>query len=85
MRKVSSCSASRKLESETNHEMKITTKEHELEARVNERTSQLARANEILLREIAERQRSEQQLADLTGRLLRMQDEERTYDSRSAG
>jgi two-component system NarL family sensor kinase len=57
--------------------MKINTEEQELEARVTERTAQLARTNEILLREIAERQRSEQQLADLTGRLLRTQDEER--------
>ena len=60
-----------------NHEMKIKTEEQELEARVTERTAQLSRTNEILLREIAERQRSEQQLAELTGRLLRMQDEER--------
>jgi len=60
-----------------NHEMKIKTEEQELEARVTERTAQLSRTNEILLREIAERQRSEQQLAELTGRLLQMQDEER--------
>ena len=68
-----------------NHEMQIKTEEQELEARVTERTAQLSRTNEILLREIAERQRSEQQLAELIGRLLRTQDEERAYDSHSAG
>ena len=67
-----------------NHGMKIKAEEHELEAPVNERTAQLSRTNEILLREIAERQRSEQQLAELTGRLLRTQDGERAYDSSSA-
>ena len=61
--------------------MKINTEEHELEARVTERTAQLARTNEILLHEIAERQRS----AELADRLLQTQDEARDYDSHSAG
>ncbi len=62
--------------------MQSETAQQELEARVNERTAELSRTNEILLREIAERERSEQQLAELTGRLLRTQDEERRHIAR---
>jgi signal transduction histidine kinase len=49
----------------------------EVERRVKERTAELRRANESLRREVAERARAERELGDLSGRLLRLQDEER--------
>jgi PAS domain S-box-containing protein len=49
----------------------------ELEARVRERTAELARANESLRAEMIERERSERARTDLLGRLLFAQEEER--------
>jgi PAS domain S-box-containing protein len=49
----------------------------DLEARVRERTAQLASINEALRDEIAERERAEEALRRLSGELLRSQDEER--------
>jgi signal transduction histidine kinase len=48
-----------------------------VERRVMERTAELRRANEKLRKEVVERARAEQELGDLSGRLLRLQDEER--------
>lgn len=49
----------------------------ELELRVEERTVELQHTNEHLQAEIAKRQQTEDSLQDLSGRLLRLQDEER--------
>jgi len=49
----------------------------EVEQRVTERTAELRRANEKLRKEVVERAHAEQELGDLSGRLLRLQDEER--------
>jgi PAS domain S-box-containing protein len=49
----------------------------DLERRVAERTTELARANEALKKEIAEREHAEDALRSLSGRLLQLQDEER--------
>ncbi len=49
----------------------------ELEVRVHERTAELATANTLLQREIEEHQRAKELLEELTGRLFRLQDEER--------
>jgi PAS domain S-box-containing protein len=49
----------------------------EMEARVRERTAELEQANQALLAEIAERRLAEESLRELSGRLLRLQDEER--------
>jgi PAS domain S-box-containing protein len=49
----------------------------ELEARVRERTAELARANESLRAEIIERERAERARTDLLGRLVFAQEEER--------
>jgi PAS domain S-box-containing protein len=49
----------------------------EMEARVRERTAELEQANQALLAEIAERRLAEESLRELSGQLLRLQDEER--------
>lgn len=49
----------------------------ELETRVRERTMELEQANRTLQAEIAERRLAEESLRELSGRLLRLQDEER--------
>ena len=49
----------------------------ELEARVRERTAELARANESLRAEIIERQRAERARTELLGRLVFAQEDER--------
>jgi signal transduction histidine kinase/sensor domain CHASE-containing protein len=49
----------------------------QLELRVHERTAELAAANVSLERESKEHQRAEESLRELTGRLFRLQDEER--------
>jgi signal transduction histidine kinase len=49
----------------------------QLEVRVQERTAELAAANMLLERESKEHQRAEESLRKLTGRLFRLQDEER--------
>jgi PAS domain S-box-containing protein len=49
----------------------------QLETRVRVRTAQLEQANQALQTEIAERQRVEEALRGLSGRLLQIQDEER--------
>jgi signal transduction histidine kinase len=49
----------------------------ELELRVKERTAELQHANHELVVLINERKRAEESLQDLTGRLLRLRDEER--------
>jgi signal transduction histidine kinase len=49
----------------------------EVEHRVTERTAELRLANETLQEEIKERRRAEDSLQKLSGRLLRLQDEER--------
>ncbi len=49
----------------------------EMETRVRERTADLEQANQALQAEIAERQLVEESLRELSGRLLRLQDEER--------
>jgi PAS domain S-box-containing protein len=54
----------------------------ELERRVEERTAQLARANETLKAEVAERERAEEARRDLLGRLVTAQEEERRRISR---
>ncbi|HEX7318043.1 MAG TPA: PAS domain S-box protein [Pyrinomonadaceae bacterium] len=54
----------------------------ELESRVEERTAQLAHANETLTAEVAERQRVEEARRDLLGRLVTAQEEERRRISR---
>ncbi len=54
----------------------------ELERRVEERTAELARANETLKAEVAERQRVEEARRDLLGRLVTAQEEERRRISR---
>jgi PAS domain S-box-containing protein len=54
----------------------------ELERRVEERTAELARANETLKAEAAERLRAEQARHDLLGRLVTAQEEERRSISR---
>ena len=48
-----------------------------MERRVTERTAELRRANEKLRKEVVERAHAEQELGELSGRLLRLQDEER--------
>jgi signal transduction histidine kinase len=48
-----------------------------MEARVRERTAELEQANQALLAEIAERRLAEESLRELSGQLLRLQDEER--------
>ncbi len=50
---------------------------NELEIRVQRRTAELAAANDLLECEIREHQRAENSLRELTGRLFRLQDEER--------
>lgn len=50
---------------------------NELEIRVQRRTAELAAANNLLECEIREHQRAENSLRELTGRLFRLQDEER--------
>ena len=50
----------------------------ELEQRVEERTSELTAVNEELRKEILERQRAEQALEGLAGRLIHAQEEERS-------
>jgi two-component system CheB/CheR fusion protein len=54
----------------------------ELEGRVEERTAQLARANETLKAEVAERLRVEEARRELLGRLVSAQEEERRRISR---
>jgi PAS domain S-box-containing protein len=54
----------------------------ELERRVEERTAQLARANETLKAEVAERLRVEEARRELLGRLVTAQEEERRRISR---
>jgi PAS domain S-box-containing protein len=54
----------------------------ELERRVEERTAQLARANETLKAEVAERMRAEEARRELLGRLVTAQEEERRRISR---
>jgi signal transduction histidine kinase len=49
----------------------------ELGTRVHERTAELATANVLLQKEVTEHERAEDALRELTGRLFRMQDEER--------
>ena len=49
----------------------------ELGTRVHERTAELATANILLQKEVTEHERAEDALRELTGRLFRMQDEER--------
>jgi len=49
----------------------------ELESRVRERTAQLQHLNHELEAQIDERKRAEESLQDLTGRLLRLRDDER--------
>jgi signal transduction histidine kinase len=49
----------------------------ELEQRVVERTSQLTAVNSELTKEVLERQRAEEKLQRLSGKLIRLQDEER--------
>lgn len=49
----------------------------ELEMRVHRRTAELAAANRLLEREIKEHRRTEESLQELTGKLFRLQDEER--------
>jgi len=49
----------------------------ELEERVRERTLELEKVNIVLQAEVAERKRAEDSHRDLSGRLLRLQDEER--------
>src|ERR1700680_3019765 len=49
----------------------------ELERRVVERTSQLTAVNSELTKEVLERQRAEEELQRLSGKVLRFQDEER--------
>ncbi|HEV7892353.1 MAG TPA: PAS domain S-box protein [Pyrinomonadaceae bacterium] len=54
----------------------------ELEARVAERTAELARSNETLRAEVAERERAEEARRELLGRLVTAQEEERRRISR---
>ncbi len=49
----------------------------ELGTRVHERTAELATANILLQKEVTEHERAEDTLRELTGRLFRMQDDER--------
>jgi signal transduction histidine kinase len=49
----------------------------ELETRIEQRTSELATANTLLHKEVAEHQRAEETLRELTGRLFQLQDQER--------
>lgn len=49
----------------------------ELDKRVQERTAELAGANVLLQREVSDHERAEDSLRELTGRLFRVQDEER--------
>ncbi len=49
----------------------------ELDTRVHERTAELATANILLQKEVTEHERAEDSLRELTGRVFRMQDEER--------
>jgi signal transduction histidine kinase len=49
----------------------------ELEMRIDRRTAELAAANALLQKEVAEHQRTEELLRELTGRLFRLQDDER--------
>ena len=49
----------------------------ELETRVQDRTAELKQANQALQAEIAERRLAEESLRELSGQLLRLQDEER--------
>jgi signal transduction histidine kinase len=49
----------------------------ELETRIEQRTAELATANTLLHKEVAEHQRAEETLRELTGRLFQLQDQER--------
>ncbi len=49
----------------------------ELETRIEQRVGELAGANALLQKEVVERQRAEESLQELTGRLFHLQDEER--------
>ena len=54
----------------------------ELESRVRERTAELQQLNHELEAQIDERKRAEESLQDLTGRLLRLRDDERRHIAR---
>ena len=49
----------------------------ELEIRVQERTADLVQSNQLLQSEIIEREEAEQQVQDLSRRMMRVQEEER--------
>lgn len=58
-------------------EEQLRRSHEELELRVNERTAALAAANEFLQQEILERKRAEEEIQDLSRRMMRVQEEER--------
>lgn len=61
----------------TDAQEKLSWAHSELEARVQERTAELASANTLLQREIKDHRKAEASLRELTGRVFRLQDEER--------
>jgi PAS domain S-box-containing protein len=58
-------------------EQQLRRSHEELELRVRERTAALEAANEFLKREVAERERAEEEIQDLSRRMMRVQEEER--------
>lgn len=61
----------------TDAQEELSQAHSELEVRVLRRTAELAAANILLEREIKEHRRAEESLQELTGKLFRLQDEER--------
>jgi PAS domain S-box-containing protein len=58
-------------------EEQLRRSHEDLELRVHERTAALAAANEFLQQEILERKRAEEEIQDLSRRMMRVQEEER--------
>ncbi len=67
----------REVKSRTQAQEELSRVHEQLEARVQERTAELAKANEMLEREIQQHQTAESSLRELNGRLFHLQDEER--------
>jgi PAS domain S-box-containing protein len=58
-------------------EEQLRRSHEELELRVSERTAELEEANQFLQQEILERKRAEEEIQDLSRRMIRVQEEER--------
>jgi len=63
-------------------EEQLRRSHEELEERVRERTVALASTNEFLQQEILERERAEEEIQDLSRRMMRVQEEERRHLAR---